>query len=72
MTKIHLPQHPTFRDWPYSHEQLRARDLEVARAVQEACAKVCDAIYRASRQNDKLEITIGKAGRLIRTLEFDV
>ena len=39
---IKLPPLPNFRDWPYRHEELRARDLEVARVVLEAAAKVCD------------------------------
>jgi len=30
---IILPPVPNFRDWPYSREELRARDLEVARLV---------------------------------------
>ena len=38
---ITLPPLPNFREWPYSHEELRARDIEVARVVLEACAKAC-------------------------------
>ena len=38
---IPLPPLPAIRDWPHSHEELRARDLEVARLVLEAAAKVC-------------------------------
>ena len=38
MNKVVLPPLPTIRDWPHSHEELRARDLEVARVVLEAAA----------------------------------
>ena len=41
---IPLPEIPNFREWPYSREQLRARDLEVAKVVLEAAAKLCRAI----------------------------
>lgn len=38
---IPLPPLPNFRDWPYTHEELRARDLEIARVVLEAVANLC-------------------------------
>lgn len=37
---IPLPPLPAIRDWPHSHEELRARDLEVARVVLEAATNV--------------------------------
>jgi hypothetical protein len=37
-----LPDHLNAQ-WPYLPHQLRARDIEVARAVLEAAAQVCDA-----------------------------
>lgn len=37
---IKLPPLPAIRDWPHSREELRARDLEVARLVLDAAAKV--------------------------------
>jgi hypothetical protein len=37
-----LPDHLNAQ-WPYLPSQLRARDIEVARAALEAAAKVCDA-----------------------------
>ena len=42
MTKITLPPLPDHLNsqWPYLPHQLRARDLEVARVVLEAAAKV--------------------------------
>ena len=46
MSAIKLPPLPNFRDWPYTHEELRARDLEVARVVLEAAANFCDDEYR--------------------------
>ena len=33
---------PSIDAWPNTLEKLRARDLEVARVVLEAAAKVCD------------------------------
>lgn len=36
---IPLPPLPSIREWPHSHEELRARDLEVARLVLEAAAQ---------------------------------
>lgn len=36
---IPLPPLPPIRDWPHSHEELRARDLEVARLVLEGAAQ---------------------------------
>ena len=39
---IKLPPLPSIRGWPHSHEELRARDLEVARVVLEAAAQVCE------------------------------
>ena len=38
MTDIKLPSMPNFREWPYSHEELRARDIEVSKCVLEAAA----------------------------------
>ena len=42
---IKLPRIPDHLNaqWPYLPHQLRARDIEVARVVLEAVAKVCDA-----------------------------
>ncbi len=37
-TQILLPPLPNFRKWPVTHEELRARDLEVARLVLEGVA----------------------------------
>jgi hypothetical protein len=37
---IKLPPMPNVREWPYSHQELRARDIEVARAALEAAAMV--------------------------------
>ena len=43
---IKLPRIPDHLNaqWPYLPHQLRARDIEVARVVLEAAAKVCDAV----------------------------
>ena len=38
-----IPDHLNFQ-WPYLPHQLRARDIEVAKAVLEAAAKVCDEV----------------------------
>ena len=52
-------------------EHLRTLQLATAKAVQEACAKVCDDVYKSSRTIDHLSHTIGKAGCVIRAIEFD-
>ena len=44
MVNIKLPPLPNFREWPYSHEELRARDLEVARVVLEGAAKYVEGL----------------------------
>jgi len=36
---IELPPLPSLREWPHSHEELRARDLEVARLVLKGVAE---------------------------------
>jgi len=42
MSDVLLPPLPNFREWPYTHEELRARDLEVARVVLESCIRCID------------------------------
>jgi hypothetical protein len=39
---IKLPLLPNCREWPYSHQELRARDIQVARAALEAAAHELD------------------------------
>jgi len=63
----------------FASDQVRAIQLETARAVQEACAKVCDRLYQ--RQKDYFA-GMGSAGMpeygpsdcadALRALEFDV
>jgi len=52
-------------------EHLRHLQLATAKIMQETCAKMCNNIYKSSRTIDHLSHTIGKAGRVIRALEFD-
>ena len=54
-----LPDHLNTQ-WPYLPHQLRARDIEVARCVLEAAAKVCEATYQEY-----------KNGRFITLPQFD-
>jgi len=49
-----LPDHLNTQ-WPYLPHQLRARDIEVARAVLEAAEEVCDAVTAARIRALKIE-----------------
>ena len=53
MVNIKLPSLPNFREWPYSHQELRARDLEVARAVLEAAALKCEGERRLGIDDER-------------------
>ena len=44
MTDIKLPPIPPVATWPLFPDALRARDIEVAKLVLEAAAKLCDAV----------------------------
>jgi hypothetical protein len=49
-----LPDHLNAQ-WPYLPHQLRARDIEVARAVLEAAAKVCDAVATDVSSDERIQ-----------------
>lgn len=57
-----IPDHLNFQ-WPYLPHQLRARDIEVAKAVLEAAARVCDevAVDATSEKRMKFLTVQGKA-----------
>ena len=63
MTDITLPPIPPIAEWPLFPDALRARDLEVARVVLEAAAKVCDetAVDATSEKRMKFLTVQGKA-----------
>lgn len=42
---IELPPLPAIRDWPHSREELRARDLDVAKVALEAAAKTTEGYW---------------------------
>ena len=70
---IKLPPLPNFRDWPYTHEELRARDLEVARVALEAAAKAFEAevdTWDEMRKRGYSGAIRRKGATAIRALEF--
>lgn len=51
------------------HHMLRSAADALAQpaAQREACAKLCDAVAKASRKHDDLHVTLEKCSRLIRS-----
>ena len=55
MADIKLPPIPPIAEWPLFPDALRARDIEVARCVLEAAAKVCDAVAEDATSEKRMK-----------------
>jgi hypothetical protein len=70
MTTITLPPLPVPETWDkrYTPDQLRARDIEVAQAVLEGAAKVCNDLWDL-RDDERARMHAAKCAAAIHTLE---
>ena len=74
MADIKLPSIPPVAEWPLFPDALRARDIEVAKCVLEAAAKVLSATYLERQDGVYVELPSFDGGRdcanAIRNLEI--